>query len=141
MSRIEWDQQAFTVFNDELDRQHQELIRQYNSLHESMVNGSLEDAVKEKDITLEQMVSYATQHFHAEEQFLKRIDYPDLERHCQIHHEFRDKVKYLQQDLAENRMILGTALMKFLRNWIIDHIAEEDKKYANHARIRAAADK
>lgn len=133
MARIEWTE-SLSVQIDELNDQHKELIRLYNNLHESLVHDPPETTAKTKIATLDALMDYALLHFATEEKYLATIGYPGLENHQRLHREFNDKVWSLQRDNAADKPILGTSLMKFLRNWIIDHISKIDKEYATFRR-------
>jgi len=133
MSSIEWTS-SLSVHNEELDAQHRELIQIYNNLHNSLMNDTLEGTVKTKMATLDALVNYISFHFNAEEKFLESIGFPEFAQHRRKHLEFGQRIKTYQADIVEGRMVLSTSLMKLMRNWIIDHIATEDKKYADFYR-------
>lgn len=129
MGRIEWNE-SLSVKIAELDDQHRELMRLYNNLHESLIHDPPEKTSKTKIATLDALMEFVLHHFAAEEKYLASINFPDLDGHKRLHREFSDKVLQLQQDIATNKPVLATSLIKFLRNWILDHIASIDKKYA-----------
>ncbi len=132
MARLDWDETSYCVSNQKLDTQHQEFIRLYNNLHETLMTGTPEEASEEKATTLKRLINYASQHFAAEEVFMKDVKFPELKKHIQLHQEFITKINGLQQDLTEGAIVLNTSLIKYLHNWIIYHIATEDKKYAQY---------
>ena len=132
MSRIDWSQE-FSVGHRELDEQHQLLLHHYNQLHESLLNDSPEETGRTKKRVLAAMVAYALEHFEAEEHYLERLDFPELEQHRQKHREFREKISAINRDVQEDRVVLSTSVMKILRNWICDHLGGEDQKYRRFA--------
>lgn len=131
MSRIEW-KDSFSVNHKELDSQHRELIGIYNNLHESLINDSPTEAVKTKLVTLEHLKNYISFHFETEETFLKDLGFPELTEHCLQHREFTKRIKKFVKDIEEEKIVLSTSLMKLLRNWITDHITNEDQKYGEY---------
>lgn len=133
MARIDWDE-SFSVHHEELDKQHQKLIRLYNELHESLLHGTIEEATTQKKQTLASLIEYIDYHFSSEEQYLQEIHYPDLENHCQIHNRFSNKVTSIQEDIANGDMVFTSSIIKLLRNWIIDHILKQDKAYSIQAK-------
>lgn len=133
MGRIEWNE-SLSVNIAELDDQHRELMRLYNTLHESLVHDPPEKTSRTKIATLDALMDFVLHHFAAEERYLESINYPDLEGHKRLHREFSDKIFLLQQDIAANKPVLATSLIKFLRNWILEHIASVDRKYAKFAK-------
>ncbi len=129
MARIEWND-SLSVGNGELDSQHKELMRLYNELHETLVSGSPEQTSATKKVTIDALVAYAVHHFSMEEEYLKSIGYPGRHGHHRLHQEFGAKVFALKRDLEADQTVLTTSLMKFMRNWIYEHIAEKDRDYA-----------
>ncbi|MGB3211436.1 MAG: bacteriohemerythrin [Desulforhopalus sp.] len=131
MARLDWDE-SLSVHNKGLDNQHKELMLTYNNLHESLLTGSHEDTIKTKVATLNSLRRYITYHFESEERFLESIAFPGIPEHRRRHQEFTDKIQAFQRDIDQERMVLSTSLMKLMRNWIVHHIAQEDKQYADH---------
>jgi len=131
MARIEWED-ILSVDVLELDKQHKELLRIYNTLHESLMNDTAEESFKAKLNTLRDLSSYVVDHFSTEEAFLEKIGYPGRAAHCLCHQEFTDKIQSLQKDLELQKIVLSTSLIKVLRNWIAEHITGEDKKFADY---------
>ena len=131
MGRIDWDD-SFSVHHEELDRQHQKLLGFYNELHESLLNGTIEEATQTREQTLKSLVEYVDYHFTFEEQCLKESQFPDLDNHCQAHRNFSSKVINLQQDILNGNLVFTSSLIKLLRNWILDHILKDDKEYSAH---------
>jgi len=128
MAKIEW-RQSLSVNNDELDNQHKKLFFFYNRLHESLLNGSVEETIKTKLTTLNDLAEYASYHFKAEELFMQKMSYADINEHRLRHQQFTTRITSLLEDVKNNRVILSTSLIKFLRNWIVEHIAKEDQEY------------
>jgi len=133
MARIEW-QDKLSVGISELDNQHKELLRIYNNLHESLMNDTVEETFNTKLNTLKGLCSYVGYHFSTEEAFLNKIGYPERTAHCRYHQEFTDKIQAFRTDLEQQKIVLGTSLIKVLHNWIVEHITGEDKKYADYHR-------
>lgn len=138
MGRIEWNE-SLRVCVDELDNQHRELIRLYNNLHESLMNDPLEKTIRTKISTLNALLNYTLHHFTAEESYLASRGFPTLAHHQRLHREFSGKILSLQQDLTDNAPVLATSLIKFLRNWILDHVGREDQVYAQYLRQQITA--
>lgn len=129
MGRIDWND-SFSVHHDQIDKQHQKLIDLYNELHETLLHGTIEESTETRRQTLDSLVEYIDYHFSFEEEYLKDLNYAQLDKHCQIHKNFSSKVKTLQQDIVSGNMVFTSSLIKLLRNWIVDHILKEDKAYS-----------
>ncbi len=130
MARIDWED-ILSVGVTELDEQHKELLRIYNTLHESLMNDTAEETFKTKLNTLRDLGNYIAYHFSTEEALLERIGYPERKAHQLYHQEFTDKIQSFQADLELQKIVLSTSLIKVLRNWITEHITGEDRKYAD----------
>lgn len=127
MSKIVWDE-SFSVYDEELDRQHRRLIEIYNKLYGSLISDNVDEMNAKKLETLNQLLDYTVNHFELEEQFMESTNYPELAEHRKLHLELADKIRALHRDLKANKTVLSTSLMKLLRDWIVSHIGHEDKK-------------
>lgn len=132
MTRIEWTQEL-SVNHRELDEQHKLLLEHYNQLHESLLHDSPEEAGRTKKRVLAALVAYTLEHFETEERYLERLGFPEMERHRRSHQDFREKIGALNRDVQEDRVVLSTSVMKLLRNWITEHLLEEDQEYRRFA--------
>lgn len=133
MARIEWDE-SFSVQNDELDSQHKSLIRMYNELNASLICGSPEDAFHTKQMILDALIAYTLLHFATEEDYLRRIEFPEYDEHCQEHSFFSQKILNINKDIQSNKIILTTSLIRILRDWITEHLITKDQEFAQFAR-------
>lgn len=131
MARIDWND-TFSVNNDTIDKQHQTLVQLYNDLHESLLHGSIENAAATRVDTLNKLADYIDYHFSFEEELLKAVNFPDFDKHCQIHRVFSKQVKSFQQEIQNGEMMFTSSLIKLLRNWITDHILTMDKAYTDY---------
>lgn len=127
MPRIGWDD-SFSVGVEEIDEQHRRWIEIINELHDSIMDRTV--SVKTTDRILCAMIDYAHFHFAFEEDYLKKINYPDLKKH-HYQHEFFTKnlVAKLQEERAGG-LVMNTEVMRILMNWLQEHIQEEDMKYS-----------
>lgn len=75
------------------------------------------------------MVNYTDYHFKTEEKFFDKHHYPETEKHKEIHQSFVDKTVELKEGLESGQMTVSYDIMNFLRQWLIDHILKEDKKF------------
>jgi hemerythrin-like metal-binding protein len=127
MSRIEWDN-SLSVNNIEIDNQHKQWIEIYNQMHESMISG--ESSIETTSKILEAMYEYAKHHFSYEEEYMRKIDYPDVVAHRRNHKDFESLIYSYNRDIQEGKIVLNTKIIKLIRNWLLEHITVEDKKYA-----------
>ena len=79
---------------------------------------------------LEAMQLYAYEHFRFEEEYMQKIHYPNFVKHRRIHKDFDDLIYAYSRDLLEGKIVLNSEIIKIIRNWLVDHILNEDKKFA-----------
>jgi len=81
-----------------------------------------------------ELIDYTRHHFRQEEAVMEACDFPDLEAHREHHHTLEADVQVLIDNWRaghDPKALL--ALQKFLRGWLIDHIANDDTKIAKYA--------
>jgi len=126
MAFLEW-RDELSVGIGEMDRQHMRLVELLNRLHEAMEKGK-GNAVKHEAFTA--VVTYAKVHFAAEERLLQERGYPDLAAHQRKHSELTSKVAELNERIGAGRMVPSGGLDAFLKDWLVQHILQEDMKYS-----------
>lgn len=107
-----------------IDAQHQELF--------SIVN-RLELGILEQNVTLlmsilDEIIKYTKYHFITEEVFLADIDYERLERHKALHRNMQAEAREFKHKVesSDNPLPLFVDLFDTLKNWLIDHVLNED---------------
>lgn len=137
MSRIEWDE-SYSVDNAEIDGQHKKWIAIYNNIHDVMtgaVDKSLTNITTE---SLTEMYDYVRTHFKFEEEYMEQLNYPHLVEHRRLHRDFENQIYNYTREMSEGKLILNTSLLKVIKNWLLEHIVNEDKKYSDFEREAAA---
>ncbi len=129
MPKMEWDA-SFSVNDDEIDAQHKTWIGTLNTLHDSMISDEVEDTGKVIAASLEAMISYTRFHFKFEEEYMRKINYPDLAEHLKLHENFIARICNYDNDMRNGNVVLGTRTIKIMQEWLTEHILIEDKKYA-----------
>jgi hemerythrin-like metal-binding protein len=131
MPKIEWDE-SLSVGNDEIDNQHKEWIAIFNNMHTTIMRGGAGDVRNIGLKALRAMQEYARYHFDFEEQYMRKMGYPDLFEHKRIHKDFDNKIYAYIRDIQAGELVLDTEILKIIKNWLYGHIATEDKKYSLH---------
>ena len=129
MSKIEWDD-SFSVNNAEIDSQHKKWIEIHNKLHESITSGDVTILDIAGAKALKAMYDFAWNHFEFEEEYMRKINYPDIMEHHRLHKDFANLLYPHFRDAQEGKLVLTSTIAKLIKNWLLDHIATEDKKYA-----------
>lgn len=122
---LKWHQD-FEIGVEDIDKEHESLIRQYDQLYQSMVSGKGQAYFED---VLEFLKSYVNEHFSHEEALQKQIKYPRYEIHHQIHEHFKkqldDIVRTHKEGQVSSQELIRFCL--FVKNWLIYHILIEDK--------------
>ena len=129
MPKIEWDD-SFSVNNIEIDDQHKKWIEIFNKMHENLMTGDNTTQQIAGAEALKAMHEYALNHFSFEEKYMREINYPDLIKHHRIHKDFDTQIFSYNRDIQEGKIVLNSHIIKLIKNWLLDHIQIEDKKYA-----------
>ena len=124
---------AFMVWKEEysvgipsLDGQHKKLVALIEETHEAMIQGKANAALRG---IIDKMVRYAGEHFETEERLFAKHSYPGTLSHKLKHEAFRKEVATFQEKLEGGAVTVSLSVMKFLKNWLVEHIIGEDKKY------------
>lgn len=125
VSLMKWGPQ-FSINVQQFDNQHKQLIDMVNQLNDAMTSGKGHDALKS---ILDGLIQYTATHFADEEKILEQQNYPDLEMHKKAHKELVKTALELQKKFHGNSSALSGEVMNFLRNWLVNHIQGDDKKY------------
>jgi hemerythrin-like metal-binding protein len=84
------------------------------------------------------VIAYAKIHFASEERLMQKHQYPEYAQHKEAHDQLAARVVQFQTDLKASRTALNIQLMVVLRDWLTDHIAQNDRKLAEYLRRNAA---
>jgi hemerythrin len=110
----------------EIDEQHRILI---NLIYRIFNEGLIKRNASVANEVLAELVQYTVIHFAVEESLFRIFDYPGYEVHKEQHEELKNQVMALKEKVEQGEEI-NTQLISFLRNWLKNHIVQEDKKYS-----------
>jgi len=129
---IAWSEK-YALGNKQVDSQHRRLFELLSDLVASCLNRT--EVTKLKG-TLDFLVNYTVQHFNDEEALQCKYDYPDFQRHKQLHEDFKVTVGGLVQkfDCNGSSIELCNDVNKIVVKWLINHIQQEDRKIGKHIR-------
>lgn len=123
---VRWSD-ALSVGNAQIDDQHRILVDTINQLAsaESLNNHYAVSMI------IDELLSYAAFHFYLEEKLMAESNYPYLQEHIEMHKYFVNWVQDFRDDyVTYGKRALGEPVLKFLKDWLIQHIFEEDKRYS-----------
>jgi hemerythrin len=128
---VEWDDK-YSVKIPLIDSQHKELIAHTNRLYQGCLNGTEEEKKTFFLDTVQSVEDYVKFHFSAEEKMLENVRYPYRVKHKRQHEEFVQQMCQEVKDYEKGKKFVPNAFVRFLRDWILSHIAMEDTKYARY---------
>ena len=120
---FEWKPE-YSIHVQGVDAQHKELFRLAESLRVAMMAGQGAVAVGK---TLDRLADYTSVHFAYEERIMQQCCYPDYEAHKAIHDDLIRQVFELQGQYRRGQTIT-VQVLHFLKNWLVDHIANQDAR-------------
>ena len=120
---IQWTP-SLSTGNEVLDEQHKALFRWLAELDSAATDArTLFGAY-----AITRLKNYTRSHFAAEEALMKASGYPGLAQHVAEHESFRARLAELHlQSISED---ISTETVKFLTDWLSNHIAKSDMAYA-----------
>ena len=127
---------ALSVGVDQIDTQHKKLVEILNTLHEARLRGSRK---QDLDRVMVDLLSYTRYHFGFEERMMVVAAYPELPEHHREHQALVAQASGYVQEVAEGRALVSIRLLKFLKQWLSQHIMETDRKFGEFEVARRAA--
>ena len=107
-----------------MDQQHRRLVELINQLFQCMKDGG--DRMLLASV-VDELVNYTVTHFRAEEDVMKKHNYPDLDEHKMVHKNFVDQVGVYAKKIKAGDRLPPADVYKFLKDWLIGHIEKQDR--------------
>ncbi|MDX9698128.1 MAG: bacteriohemerythrin [Rhodocyclaceae bacterium] len=120
-------QDKYSLNMSEIDDQHKMLFDIMNRLWNAIIQRA--DNQRLADI-LEDLERYTVLHFTEEETFMRSIGYTDFDTHIQYHRTFVSFIQKEKKATQEGKEV-SLELLHFLRDWLVNHILVEDRRYAD----------
>jgi hemerythrin-like metal-binding protein len=134
MSLFEWKDE-YSLGHPEIDNQHKRLFKLADDLHVAMSQGKGRDALS---ATLANLINYTKIHFATEERLMQQYHYPDYAQHQQVHDKLTAQVVQFQKEFEATRSAMTVQIIQFLKDWLVHHIGQTDKKVALFLKEKAA---
>ncbi|MEJ2470407.1 MAG: bacteriohemerythrin [Desulfuromonadales bacterium] len=122
MEEFVW-KSSFDTGIEKIDAEHQHLLKLLNEVHADLTSAQG---------VCEELQDYAESHFFNEEEMMLSSSYPELLTHQQWHRFFEEQVTQLEKAIGSGEGKSTASLITFLRDWILNHILLEDKKFAHY---------
>jgi hemerythrin len=123
---FKWDEK-YSLNIGEIDRQHQKLFALVNELYDAAQKGYGHEVTGK---VLKSVVDYTVYHFDFEEKLLHEYAHPAEAAHRAEHALLTQQAIALVQKHQAGDGLVTMATLKFLSDWLNDHIMGSDKEYA-----------
>ena len=124
---VTWDD-IYSVGFEPIDNQHKELVKIINELFTICKEGDVvADSIFLKMI--DKTTDYAGGHFSDELRYVRQAGFPNIKEHKQQHDDFIETVSKAIQGYKDGKAE-PIELARFLKKWLLTHIAESDQQYA-----------
>lgn len=115
---------------DVIDGQHKRLFEIAQEAYELLQDEFVADKFDYIAKILGDLKDYTIFHFSEEEKYMESIQYKKIFSHKIEHQEFIEKLENLDWDAIEaNPDKTITEILKYLNDWLINHILYTDKMY------------
>ncbi len=113
----------YSVGEPTLDNQHKKILALVSDVYEAVERRDDDATVRR---VLKELSRYSLTHFRYEEQLMRDCGYAHVAEHSALHEEFRQRSRAWE---AEAEFLTARDLLLFLKQWWVEHIQSEDKKY------------
>lgn len=123
---MEWSAD-FSVGIEEIDRQHKELLRLFAVIKNAIASDQGWSTIH---YGLVEVKRFAHFHFQFEEALMRLYGFDGYAEHTAAH----EKMLHTLESTAHESLQESTKeeILKFLRDWLVDHIHGADRSYARH---------
>ncbi|MDR2587805.1 MAG: bacteriohemerythrin [Spirochaetales bacterium] len=124
---------TFSVGIKLIDDQHKELLKLTNDLFNHCIGDEKAERMYFQKV-IHSAVSYIKVHFATEEKIMLKTNFPGYAEHKKQHDSFILTIVDQAKTFEEARQFSLSTITKFLKNWILEHIAISDKQYFDYFR-------
>ncbi|MCL2139581.1 MAG: bacteriohemerythrin [Treponema sp.] len=124
---VKWSA-TFSVGIKIIDDQHKGLINLVNDLFNHVTGNREEEYLYFKKI-IQSAVQYVKVHFKTEEEIMSQANFPGYSEHKKEHDKFIMNILDMVNNYEKGIKLTLSEFTKFLREWILTHIAIMDKQY------------
>lgn len=134
MTFLSWRKQ-YEVGVPLIDTEHRKLFNLVNEFHEAYIHG---EGRKDSLRILNRLVAYAEEHFQHEEALMDEQEFPQRDRHRDLHAELVTSVFAINEEFAADPAKASAETLQFVKRWLQDHILQEDMEIADFVLRKAS---
>ncbi len=124
---IKWKSE-YNIDDFKIDKEHQNLFIIAQKALSLVNNNSKNDLAELKKIIFE-LFTYVSEHFSNEQEYMKKINYPELDNHILLHKNITLMLKNLIDKFNSLEISqIKERIYKFVNEYFINHIILEDRK-------------
>ena len=120
-----------------MDIQHLWLVKMIVELEQANKSTSSKERDEMFQKTILEAVQYAKNHFQVEENLMKEFQYPELGIHFKTHRNFMEFISARNVQKKDKLFPASIGLVNDLKEWLISHIAIEDKQLSLFLKTRS----
>ncbi len=125
MAVIKW-RDSYNTGVEAVDLEHRKLVELIEAMHTSVRDKEPKETVEQ---VINELVEYTQDHFKNEEALMQNEQYPELDEHKIEHRTLIEEVAVFKERLLNNFPDGRQDFYRFLREWLINHILDSDKKF------------
>ena len=122
---IQWNE-TYSMEVKEIDDQHHHFIDILNQLYEYINLGKPREELSD---ILGKLIMHTELHFATEEQYFDKFNYEFAIQHKELHNHLKAQVLDFHEKFLAKEKDITLDLADFLENWLVDHLANQDRKY------------
>lgn len=126
MALMNWKPE-YSVGIPSIDTQHTKLISLINMLHDATAQGEGKEVPGK---VLGKLLQYTKSHFAYEENMMKTQGYAFFAQHKALHDNLTLQLLDLEEKVRTGKSLVTMEVIKFLTNWLQDHMVGTDKAYS-----------
>jgi hemerythrin len=119
----------YSINVSEMDNDHKRLFEISNRLYEAINSGANRS---ELENILNLIINHTGQHFEREENLMEKHNSPERDIQHKQHELFRETVLEYKRKFKSNEIEIDMHFINLLKDWVINHILSEDRKYGIH---------
>lgn len=116
---------------DQIDNEHRVLFEIADEIYQLCINEFVPDKYDHITNLIQRLKDYTIMHFDHEEAYMESINYKRIFTQKIQHDNFKRKLDTMDLEIVDDNQELALEdLLKFVTDWLVEHIMETDKRIA-----------